>query len=174
MTTRDIQLALHSYLGQASLASNQQDLTRNLEAFTRDWKQEPTLEQFDTALGLLRDSRGSPRSETVSLWWMGFLQDVVLSDHIETYSAELRAGMERIGSEEWTIRFRYHRSSPGMLDPTLITHSLAKFGRSTRGHGLGAIGDGDQARPSSLRHDLPYSLPDLVRNGVAFDFASVV
>ncbi|KAF9351105.1 hypothetical protein BGX34_000804 [Mortierella sp. NVP85] len=93
MTTRDIQLALHSYLGQASLASNQQDLTRNLEAFTRDWKQEPTLEQFDTALGLLRDSRGSPRSETVSLWWMNFLQDVVLCDHIETYSAELRAAL---------------------------------------------------------------------------------
>ncbi|KAG0234403.1 Symplekin tight junction protein C terminal-domain-containing protein [Mortierella sp. GBAus27b] len=89
MASRDIQLALQSYLGQASLANNQQDLNRNLDAFSRDWKQEPTLEQFDTALGLVHESRGSPHGETIALWWMGFLQDIVLNDHIETYSPEL-------------------------------------------------------------------------------------
>lgn len=95
----DIQLALHSYLSQASLASNQQDLARCLEAFSRDWKQEPTLEQFDNALGLLRESRGSPHNETISLWWMGFLQDITLSNHIDTYSAELNDGMGLLGSQ---------------------------------------------------------------------------
>ncbi|KAG0365851.1 Symplekin tight junction protein C terminal-domain-containing protein [Gamsiella multidivaricata] len=89
MVTKDIQLALHAHLSQASLAANQDDLARHLETFSRDWKQEPTLEQFDTALGLLRDSKESLSSETIALWWLRYLQDIALSNHIEKYSTEL-------------------------------------------------------------------------------------
>ncbi|KAG0203738.1 hypothetical protein BGX28_004086 [Mortierella sp. GBA30] len=89
MAAQDIQLALHAHLNHASLATNHQDLKIHLDNFARDWKLEPTLEQFDAALGLLRDTRRSPNSEIVSLWWMGYIQDIVLSDYIPTFSPEL-------------------------------------------------------------------------------------
>ncbi|KAF9571652.1 hypothetical protein EC968_000320 [Mortierella alpina] len=89
MAGQDIQLALHAHLNNASLASNHHDLKRHLDDFSRDWKKEPTLDQFDASLRLLRESRGGPNSEIVSLWWAGYLQDAVLNDHIATLSPEL-------------------------------------------------------------------------------------
>lgn len=92
MAAQDIQLALHAHLNNASLASNHNDLKRHLDDFSRDWKKEPTLDQFDASLRLLRETRGGPNSETVSLWWAGYIQDSVLNDHIATLSPELSQG----------------------------------------------------------------------------------
>ncbi|CAO3566876.1 unnamed protein product [Mortierella alpina] len=89
MAAQDIQLALHAHLNNASLATNHLDLRRHLDDFSRDWKKEPTLDQFDASLRLLRESRGGPNSEIVSLWWTGYIQDAVLNDHIATLSPEL-------------------------------------------------------------------------------------
>ncbi|KAF9289988.1 hypothetical protein BGZ68_008189 [Mortierella alpina] len=89
MAAQDIQLALHAHLNNASLATNHNDLKRHLDDFSRDWKKEPTLDQFDASLRLLRETRGGPNSETVSLWWAGYIQDAVLNDHIATLSPEL-------------------------------------------------------------------------------------
>ncbi|KAG0306624.1 hypothetical protein BGZ98_002041 [Dissophora globulifera] len=89
MVTKDIQLALQAHLAQASQATQLQDLAKHLDAFSRDWKKEPTLEQFDASLTLLRESRRSPNADTIALWWMTFIQDIVINNHIDRHSAEL-------------------------------------------------------------------------------------
>ncbi|KAF9436887.1 hypothetical protein BGZ76_002688 [Entomortierella beljakovae] len=86
---KDIQLALHAYLSQASQATSLQNLNEHLEAFSREWKKEPSLEQFDTALGLLLDSKKSPNYEPCALWWMGYVQDICQSTQIDRYSTDL-------------------------------------------------------------------------------------
>ncbi|KAF9942183.1 hypothetical protein BGZ67_002820 [Mortierella alpina] len=95
MAAHDIQLALHAHLNNASLAPNHHDLKRHLDDFSRDWKKEPTLNQFDASLRLLRESRGGPNSEIVALWWAGYIQDAVLNDHIATLSPELNQALLR-------------------------------------------------------------------------------
>ncbi|KAG9320810.1 hypothetical protein KVV02_004653 [Mortierella alpina] len=95
MAAHDIQLALHAHLNNASLAPNHHDLKRHLDDFSRDWKKEPTLNQFDASLRLLRESRGGPNSEIVSLWWAGYIQDAVLNDHTATLSPEFNQALLR-------------------------------------------------------------------------------
>ncbi|KAF9181168.1 hypothetical protein BGZ51_005102 [Haplosporangium sp. Z 767] len=89
MAAQDVQLVLQAHLNQASLATNPQDLAKHLDAFSRDWKQEPTTDHFDSAIGLLRETKRSLNGETVAIWWAGYLQNIILSDHIDTYSVEL-------------------------------------------------------------------------------------
>ncbi|KAG0000549.1 hypothetical protein BGZ79_005800 [Entomortierella chlamydospora] len=93
MATNDIQLALHAHLSQANQANDPQILAKHLEAFSSEWRKEPSLEHFDTALGLLRDSRKSANYETWALWWMGYLQEICLNTHIDKYSIELSNGL---------------------------------------------------------------------------------
>ncbi|KAF9582624.1 hypothetical protein BGW38_010959 [Lunasporangiospora selenospora] len=89
MSNTDIQLTLQAHLNHATLATNAQDLNKHLDAFTRDWRLEPSLEQFDTVLGLLRDSRRLESGETVALWWLNYVHELVLNDHIDPLSTEL-------------------------------------------------------------------------------------
>ncbi|KAF9352007.1 hypothetical protein BGX26_010092 [Mortierella sp. AD094] len=89
MAANDIQLALHAHLSQANQASDPQILARHLEAFSSEWRREPSLEHFDTALRLLHDSKKSANYETCALWWMGYLQEICLNTHIDKYSIEL-------------------------------------------------------------------------------------
>ena len=94
MASQDLQLVLHAHLNHATVAANPQELTKHLQAFTRDWKKEPSLDQFDAALGLLQEARKSPNNmEIVAPWWISYLQDIALSDNIDTFSVELRDGM---------------------------------------------------------------------------------
>ena len=88
----DIQLTLQAHLNHASVATSPQELSDHLAAFSRDWKKEPTLEQFDAGLSLLRDQNSPASSETVSLWWLGYVQLCVLSEQIDTLSSELTHG----------------------------------------------------------------------------------
>ncbi|KAG0044496.1 hypothetical protein BGZ83_010276 [Gryganskiella cystojenkinii] len=90
MAAHDIQLTLQAHLNRATLATTAQELSDHLTAFSRDWKQEPTLEQFEAGLGLLRDQTRPDAKEVASLWWLGYVQDCVLSDQIATFSPELR------------------------------------------------------------------------------------
>ncbi|KAF9089440.1 hypothetical protein BGX29_012050 [Mortierella sp. GBA35] len=91
MASQDLQLVLHAHLNHATVAANPQELTKHLQSFTRDWKKEPSLDQFDAALGLLQDARKSPNNmEIVAPWWISYLQNITLSDSIDTFSVELR------------------------------------------------------------------------------------
>ncbi|KAG0369362.1 hypothetical protein BGX24_002442, partial [Mortierella sp. AD032] len=91
MASQDLQLVLHAHLNHASVAANPQELTKHLQAFTRDWKKEPSLDQFDAALGVLQEAKRSPNNlEMVALWWIGYVQDIVLSETIDTFSVDLK------------------------------------------------------------------------------------
>ena len=93
--TKDIQLALHAHLNQAIQATqtgNLQILNEQLEAFSREWKKEPSLEQFNTALELLSDSKKSANYEVCAHWWMGYIQDICISPQIDKYSSEISDG----------------------------------------------------------------------------------
>ncbi|GJJ67861.1 symplekin [Entomortierella parvispora] len=91
----DIQLSLQAHLNHASVAASPQELSDHLAAFSRDWKQEPTLEQFDAGLSLLRDQKSPASVETVSLWWLGYVQLCVLSEQIDTFSPELSHALSK-------------------------------------------------------------------------------
>ncbi|OAQ31860.1 hypothetical protein K457DRAFT_135648 [Linnemannia elongata AG-77] len=91
MASQDLQLVLHAHLNHATVATNPQELTKHLQAFTRDWKKEPSLDQFDAALGVMQEARRSTNNlEMVALWWIGYLQDIALSEAIDTLSFDLR------------------------------------------------------------------------------------
>ncbi|KAK3841844.1 MAG: Symplekin tight junction protein C terminal-domain-containing protein [Linnemannia gamsii] len=91
MASQDLQLVLHAHLNHASVAANPQELTKHLQAFTRDWKKEPSLDQFDAALGVLQEAKRSPNNlEMVALWWISYVQDIVLSETIDTFSVDLK------------------------------------------------------------------------------------
>lgn len=93
MASQDLQLVLHAHLNHATVAANPQELTKHLQAFKRDWKKEPSLEQFDAALGVMQEARRSTNNlEMVALWWIGYLQDIALSEAIDTFSVDLRDG----------------------------------------------------------------------------------
>ncbi|KAF9124535.1 hypothetical protein BGW39_008123 [Mortierella sp. 14UC] len=91
MASQDLQLVLHAHLNHASVAANPQELTKHLQAFTRDWKKEPSLEQFDAALGLVQEARRSTNNlEMVALWWISYVQEIALSEAIDTFSVDLK------------------------------------------------------------------------------------
>jgi len=93
MASQDLQLVLHAHLNHATVATTPQELTKHLQAFTRDWKKEPSLDQFDAALGLLLEAKRSPTNlELVALWWVGYLQDIVLSEAVDSFSVEFKDG----------------------------------------------------------------------------------
>ncbi|KAG0037355.1 hypothetical protein BGZ82_002692, partial [Podila clonocystis] len=79
MTSRDIQLELQEHLNNATLATDTEKLVQHLAAFSRDWKLEPSLNQFDNALQLLSETRQGANFEAVALWWLGYIQDIALS-----------------------------------------------------------------------------------------------
>ncbi|KAG0240085.1 hypothetical protein BGW41_007178 [Actinomortierella wolfii] len=80
----DIQLTLHAYIHDASLAVDPKAQSQHLDAFTQDWHKEPSLEQFDSALALVRDSRqqGPENLYIVVNWFMGYLQDIALESNL--------------------------------------------------------------------------------------------
>jgi hypothetical protein len=121
MSTHDIQLTLQAHLNHASVATSQQELEGHLDAFSRDWKQEPTLEQFDAGLSLLRDQKSPATNESVSLWWLGYVQDCVLSEHIGTLSPELNQGMKL--QNLWNER-SYNPTALLDLRPNLLSFLL--------------------------------------------------
>ncbi|KAF9933806.1 hypothetical protein FBU30_004404 [Linnemannia zychae] len=91
MASQDLQLVLHAHLNHASVATNPQELAKHLQAFTRDWKKEPSLDQFDAAVGMLQEAKRSPNNlEMVALWWASYLQDIVLNETIDKFSIDLR------------------------------------------------------------------------------------
>jgi hypothetical protein len=96
MASQDLQLVLHAHINHASVATNSQELTKHLQAFTRDWKKEPSLEQFDAALGLMQEARRSTNNlEMVALWWISYVQDIVLSEAIDTFSLDFKDGTHK-------------------------------------------------------------------------------
>ncbi|KAF8940510.1 hypothetical protein BGZ47_007713 [Haplosporangium gracile] len=91
MASQDLQLVLHAHLNHATVAANPQELTKHLQAFTRDWKKEPSLDQFDAALGVMQEAKRSTNNlEMVALWWISYLQDIALSETIDTFSVDLK------------------------------------------------------------------------------------
>lgn len=92
MTSRDIQLALQEHLNNATLATDTEKLVQHLAAFSRDWKLEPSLDQLDSALQLLSETRQGASFEAVALWWLGYIQDIALSGIIPRLSPGLGQG----------------------------------------------------------------------------------
>ncbi|KAG0020520.1 hypothetical protein BGZ81_009301 [Podila clonocystis] len=86
MTSRDIQLELQEHLSNATLATDTEKLVQHLAAFSRDWKLEPSLIQFDSALQLLSETRQGASFEAVALWWLGYIQDIALNRSIPRLS----------------------------------------------------------------------------------------
>ncbi|KAF9975521.1 hypothetical protein BGZ73_000825 [Actinomortierella ambigua] len=80
----DIQLTLHAYIHDASLAADPVAQSKHLDAFTQEWRKEPSLEQFDSALALVRDARqlGSENLYVVTNWFLGYLQDIALESSV--------------------------------------------------------------------------------------------
>ncbi|KAG0353419.1 hypothetical protein BG005_007290 [Podila minutissima] len=95
MTSRDIQLALQEHLNNATLATDTEKLVQHLAAFSRDWKLEPSLDQLDSALQLLSETRQGASFEAVALWWLGYIQDIALSGIIPRLSPGLGQALFR-------------------------------------------------------------------------------
>lgn len=100
MTSRDIQLELQEHLNNATLATDTEKLVTHLAAFTRDWKLEPSLDQLDSALQLLSETRQGINFEVVALWWLGYIQDIALSNTIPRHSPALGQGTEHTHSKK--------------------------------------------------------------------------
>ncbi|KAF9209328.1 hypothetical protein BGZ59_010161 [Podila verticillata] len=95
MTSRDIQLELQEHLNNATLTTDTEKLVTHLAAFTRDWKLEPSLDQLDSALQLLSETRQGINFEVVALWWLGYIQDIALSNTIPRQSPALGQALFR-------------------------------------------------------------------------------
>jgi len=100
MTSRDIQLELQEHLNNATLATDTEKLVTHLTAFTRDWKLEPSLDQLDSALQLLSETRQGTNFELVALWWLGYIQDIALSNTIPRLSPALGQGTKHTHSRK--------------------------------------------------------------------------
>ncbi|KAF9313008.1 hypothetical protein BG003_005695 [Podila horticola] len=95
MNSRDIQLELQEHLNNATLTTDTQKLVQHLAAFSRDWKLEPSLDQLDSALQLLSETRQGANFEAVALWWLGYIQDIAISSSIPRLSPALGQALFR-------------------------------------------------------------------------------
>lgn len=99
MNSRDIQLELQEHLNNATLTTDTQKLVQHLAAFSRDWKLEPSLDQLDSALQLLSETRQGANFEAVALWWLGYIQDIAISSSIPRLSPALGQGTKHDASK---------------------------------------------------------------------------